>query len=144
MWLHLLIWINFNLIMHKYSYPLCKVWDDITYPRLSFNGATFGAITHVLLSLLLPSLVCIPIISPIYWSRCEPSPGVELSKLHCVPGADGLFSLHAKGDRSTRRTSILQAKQHSYVLLLGVADLWEIINHMHTGFVYLQSYIGRA
>ena len=40
--------------MHTLLHP---VWYDITYPLLNFNGATFLAITHVLLPLLLSLLL---------------------------------------------------------------------------------------
>ena len=36
--LHLLTWINLNLNMDNYIHY--KVWDEITYPFLNFNGAT--------------------------------------------------------------------------------------------------------
>ena len=35
----LLTWINFNTTMDN-NYIHYKVWDEITYPFLNFNGAT--------------------------------------------------------------------------------------------------------
>ena len=39
LWPILLTWINFNPSMNS-NHMLSKVWDEITYPFLNFNGCT--------------------------------------------------------------------------------------------------------
>ena len=36
----LLTWFNFNPSLEKLLHPYYKMWDEMTYPFLNFNGAT--------------------------------------------------------------------------------------------------------